>query len=150
MAKVVYAVATGHFRQVLTTLRRRLAATCAMLVLAAAACTATQSETQTTMGGEEIMATLEALPPAATVSPEELAMQRETQALVEKWLDETSAQLEDEYGSLLATPTPDPRYKGCHDEVQAYHAATLGRAATTEERYFEALAVLGTCLARTE
>ena len=129
--------------------------------LALAACSDAQPTTRPVRTAEELIATLEALPPAPTRTATELAQQKANQALADEWMEETATMLAEEYPALFSTPTPDPRYRGCDQEVENYHTAmanyyesgaTLYLAGsdreTVTEEYFYALDALGSCLGR--
>lgn len=136
-----------------------IVAVLAVVLAWAVACSPDEDPPKRSLTYEEIMATLEALPPAPTPDSKELALREETRALWEQWWAETAALMEQEYSNLSPTPTPDPRYKGCYEAVQAYHVAWInyreppgvaylsgtGRE-TLEAEYFEALTTLGKCL----
>ena len=118
-----------------------------IFVLTLAPCSEAQPATQPPKIVAELMATLEALPPTPTLTPEELAQQEEAQTMFDEWWEE-------EYGTLFPIPTPDPRYKGCREAVEAYHAAMMNYYETEityypydkeilAEEYFERLGGAG-------
>ena len=64
-----------------------------IFVLTLAACSEVQPATQPPKIVAELMATLEALPPAPTLTPEELAQQEAAQTMFDEWWEE-------EYGAI--------------------------------------------------